>query len=277
MRVLVTGGAGFIGSAVKRHLDTHGAEMVSFDYPNDVTNPRTVYNAVTGVSGVIHLAGILGTEETIDKPDELVSVNVLGALNVMHACVHENVPMVQIGTGHRGQLNTYAITKACAEDLALMRARFRQQKVNVVRAFHAYGPGQKAPAPYGAATVRKIIPAFVCAALTGDPLRVTGSGQQTIDLVHVDDVARALVEALEPPYGRLVEAGTGKPTSVLRAAHDVIERCGSTSHIRFIPMRDGEPYVSEVFAGRGLGYARRWPAGLDDETIGFYAGVVGCA
>jgi UDP-glucose 4-epimerase len=271
MRILVTGGAGFIGSAVRRHLDTVGWDMVSFDSPYDVCNPRDVYDAVASVDGVIHLAGILGTEETIDRPDELVGVNILGALNVMHAAHEADIPLVQIGTGHRGQLNTYAITKACAEDLALMRARYRGQKVNVVRAFHAYGPGQKAPAPYGAATVRKIIPAFVCAALAGDPLMVNGTGRQIIDLVHVDDVARCLVEALEAPYGRLIEAGTGTGVSVFDAACDVIQECRSASQVQHQAMRDGEPEFSQVVAATGLPYARPWPGGLDEETIGYYA------
>jgi UDP-glucose 4-epimerase len=275
MRILVTGGAGFIGSAVRRHLNTLGWEMVSFDSPYDVCNPRDSYDAVSGVDGVIHLAGILGTEETIDAAGLLVNVNIGGAINVLEACEHHRVPMVQIGTGHRGQLNTYAITKACAEDIALMRARFRGQQVNIVRAFHAYGPGQKAPKPYGEATVRKIIPAFVCAALTGDPLMVNGTGEQTIDLVHVDDVARALVEALEGPYGQVIEAGTGHAVSVTDAACDVIQECRSTSQLRYQKMRDGEPYTSHVVAVNGLPYARPWPGGLDAETVDYYRKVVG--
>jgi UDP-glucose 4-epimerase len=268
-RILVTGGAGFIGSAVRRHLDGLGWDMVSFDSPHDVCNPRDVDDAVASVDGVIHLAGILGTVETIDAAGQLVHVNIGGALNVLDAAEHFGVPMVQIGTGHRGQLNTYAITKACAEDLALMRAKFRGSRVNVVRAFHAYGPGQKAPAPWGKATVRKIIPAFLCAALAGEPLVINGSGQQTIDLVHVDDVARALVEGLEGGYGRTIEAGTGRPVTVLAAAHDVIAAVGSTSAITFQDMRDGEPYLSEVYATEGLPYARRWPHGLGDDVVSY--------
>jgi UDP-glucose 4-epimerase len=265
-RVGVTGGGGFIGQAVRRHLERAGDVFVSFDHPHDVCNPRDVDRFVASVDGVIHLAGILGTEETIDSAGELV--------NVLAACEAEDVPLVQIGTGHRGQLNTYAITKACAEDLALMRAKWRGQKVTVVRAFHAYGPGQKAPAPYGKATVRKIIPAFVCAALAGDPLDVNGTGVQRIDLVHVDDVARALVEALDGPYGEVVEAGTGNEVTVLQAARDVIRLCDSKSVLRLRSMRDGEPVMSTVVAEHGLPYARRWPDGLDDDVIDYYRGWV---
>lgn len=268
MRVLVTGGGGFIGSAVKRHLDTTSDEMVTFDHPNDVRDLEAVFYAVAKVDAVIHLAALLGTAETLDSPAKSVETNIVGALNVLNACADHDKPMVQIGTGHRGQLNVYAITKACAEDLALMKAEFRGAKVNVVRAFNAYGPGQKAPPPYGKATVNKIGPAFICAALRGDPLKVFGDGSQIVDLIHVDDIARSLVEALDGPYGRTIDAGTGQPVKVVDAARAIIEACSSTSEIEFVPMRDGEPEHAYVCADEGLPYAMPWPS-LDD-TIAYY-------
>jgi nucleoside-diphosphate-sugar epimerase len=140
-------------------------------------------------------------------------------------------------------------------------------QANVVRAYHAYGPGQKAPPPYGKATVRKIIPAFVCAALAGDPIRVNGTGVQTIDLVHVDEVARVLLDGLNGPYGQTIEAGTGTPISVLQAAKDVLAACDSTSEITLAPMRPGEPMVSDVYATNPA-CANLWPD-LSD-TIDYY-------
>jgi nucleoside-diphosphate-sugar epimerase len=163
----------------------------------------------------------------------------------------------------------YAITKACAEDLVLARAVWSGLKANVVRAYHAYGPGQKPPPPYGTATVRKIIPAFVCAALAGDPLTVNGTGQQTIDLVHVADVADTLVAAIDGPYGRTIDAGTGRPITVLEAAEDVIRACASDSTTQLAPMRAGEPLIAHVVAdARTAVCPSRWPQ-LDD-TIAYY-------
>jgi UDP-glucose 4-epimerase len=268
MIIGVTGGAGFIGSAVRRCLEARGDTMVSFDHPDDVQMHRDVHNFVVRVEGVIHLAGILGTSETINNEAPSIRVNIHGALNVADACQSYQVPMVQIGTGHRGQLNPYAISKACAEDFVLARAEWSGLKANVVRAFHAYGPGQKAPPPYGKATVRKIIPSFVCAAIAGDPLMVNGDGWQLIDLVHVDDVAAALVAGLEAPFGRTLEAGTGVGTTVSKAARDVIEAVGSDSPIECQPMRPGEPHFSAVFAKEPAVLARPWPS-LDD-TIAYY-------
>jgi UDP-glucose 4-epimerase len=267
-RILVTGGAGFIGNAVRRALEARGDVMISFDAPYDVRDYNGVYRHLRLADGVIHLAGILGTAETLNDEGLLLDVNVGGALVVAKACEELGVPMVQIGTGHRGQLNVYAITKACAEDLVLARAAWGGLSANVVRAYHAYGPGQKAPAPYGKATVRKIIPAFVCAALAGDPLLVNGTGRQVIDLVHVSDVARVLVDGLDGPYGRTLEAGTGRPVTVAQAAQDVIGACNSSSGIRHVKMRAGEPLMSEVVAKHPDPAALPWPSLLD--TIDYY-------
>jgi nucleoside-diphosphate-sugar epimerase len=271
MRLLVTGGSGFIGKAVERACIAAGHEFVTFDHPHDVCDFRGHGSMLVDVDGVINLAGILGTSETLNYATHSIAVNIVGAVEVAGECERLGIPLVQIGTGHRGQLNVYAVTKACAEDLILTRARWSGLKANVVRAFHAYGPGQKAPLPYGTATVRKIVPSFVCAALAGEPLVVNGTGMQQIDLIHVDDVATTLLDALQAPYGRTLEAGTGQAVTVLQAAHDVIAACNSRSVIQLVPMRPGEPIMSTVVATHPASVARAWPSLVD--TIDYYQGV----
>ncbi len=269
MRVLVTGGAGFIGQAVKVDLEHRGHVFVPFDHGHDVCDPADVVQMAVGCDAIINLAGVLGTAETVGAEQAAARVNILGALSVADAAKRIGVPMVQIGTGHKGQPNPYAITKACAEDLLLARAQWCGQDINVVRAFHAYGPGQKVCSPHGEAKVRKIVPSFVCRALTGMPLEVNGSGNQLIDLVHVAEVARILVDALDGPvWGQVIEAGTGLATSVLSAAERIIDVCGSSSTIVRVPMRDGEPVVSRVVAERPAS-VKLWAYGLD-ETVRYY-------
>jgi UDP-glucose 4-epimerase len=269
MRVLVTGGSGFIGSAVRRELESRGSEFVPFDHPNDIRNAKAVDVATGRVDAVINLAGILGTSETFGSEREVVDVNIGGALVVADACRANGVPMVQIGTGHKGQPNPYAITKACTEDLLLARG----DRVNVVRAFHAYGPAQKAFPPHGRSTVRKIIPSFVCRALSGMPIEINGDGNQVVDMIHVDEVARILVDALDGPHGQTYEAGTGVGMTVNDVAADVIAACGSRSQIVHLPKRQGEPEGAVVVADKPLS-DKPWPYGLD-ETIDYYRQVVG--
>lgn len=270
MTVLVTGGAGWIGAAVCSELEARGMTPVVFDHSTgqDVRRRADVHDAMDGVDAVINLAGVLGTAETIGAETAPIAVNVLGAVHVFQEAAERGLPVVQIGTGHRGQLNPYAITKACAEDLALARARYCDEPITVVRAYHAYGPGQKIPPPHGTASVRKIIPSFVCRALTGMPIEVNGSGDQVIDLVHVDDVAKVLIDALDGPYGAVVDAGTGKHTTVLEAARDVLSACASESPIIHKAMRAGEPEHSTVVADTPT-CLNPWPYGLD-ETVAWY-------
>jgi UDP-glucose 4-epimerase len=282
MRVLVTGAAGFIGRRVCAELESRGMAPVGFDRSGspvdgaqrfgDVLSQRRLAVAARDCGGVINLAGMLGTAETFGADRTAAEVNIVGALNVFDAALAGGVPVVQIGTGHKGQMNPYAVTKGCAEDLALARA-VQGQPITVVRAFHAYGPGQKTCPPHGPGKVRKIVPSFVCRALTGMPLEVYGSGEQQIDLVHVDDVAAVLVDALGGPYGAVAEAGTGKPTTVLDAARSVIEACGSRSEVAHLPMRIGEPEGSRVVAERPA-CPNPWPYRLE-ETIDYYRTLLG--
>jgi UDP-glucose 4-epimerase len=268
-RVLCTGGAGFIGQAVRSELLQRGHTFIPFDHGHDICDHSDVLHEAVSCQAIMNLAGVLGTSETVGAEHDAARVNILGALTVADVANVLDVPMVQIGTGHKGQPNPYAITKACAEDLLLARAQWCGQDINVVRAYHAYGPGQKVCAPHGEAKVRKIIPSFVCRALTGMPLEVNGSGRQLIDLVHVAEVARILVDAIDGPvFGQVIEAGTGLATTVLDAAEQVIDATGSSSTIRLIAMRDGEPLASRVVSDHPES-PKRWPYGLD-ETIRYY-------
>jgi UDP-glucose 4-epimerase len=266
MRVLVTGAGGFIGGYVCLELINRGHEPVSFDHPNDVRDRAALEAAISRVDAVINLAGILGTAETIGEEFKVAEVNILGALNVFDLAVGK--PVVQIATGHEGQPNPYAITKRCTTELALSRARWTGQKITVVRAFHAYGAGQKMCAPHGSSKVRKIIPSFVARAITGMPIEIHGDGQQVIDLVHVEDVARTLVDALGGPYGEVVDAGTGEGTRVIDAAFTVAALSNSKSQIIHGPMRQGEPDGSVVVA-EDPKCSNLWPYKLQ-EAIAWY-------
>jgi len=267
VKVLVTGSAGFIGTAVRSHLERCGHEPIPFDLPdNDVLEPAAFDRHQ--VDAVINLAGRLGTSETFGDELATAQVNIIGALNVADACARRDIPMVHIGTGHKGQLNPYAVSKACAEDLLLGRSN----PVAVVRAYHAYGPGQKVCPPHGTAKVRKIVPSFVCRALTGMPIEVNGSGLQLVDLIHVNEIARILVEAIDGPYGEVIEAGTGQPRTVWSVAQEIRDACGSSSEVVQAPQRQGEPDKADVYAVRPESNLA-FPFGLG-ETIDYYRSVL---
>lgn len=258
MKVLVTGGAGFIGGHVCEALADRGHEPVIFDrfrhgrqvangldsVLGDVLDLETIGQAVYHTDAVIHLAGVLGTQETIRHPRPAIATNIAGSVNVFQACAEYRKRCVYIAVGNYWMLNPYSITKTTAESFAYMFNRELGSQIAVVRGLNAYGPGQK-PKP-----VRKVIPNFIAPALRDEELVVYGDGKQIMDMIFVADLADILCRALLLEHGvfdRAFEAGTGRRTTVLEIAERVIALCGG-GRIRFEPMRPGEPPASEVVA-----------------------------
>lgn len=270
MKVAVTGGAGFIGSWVCDELAHRGHEPLIFDhlgrYYSDydyvlgsVRDHTAVHELAAHVDGVIHLAAVLGTQETIRNPRPAFETNVLGGLNVLTACDLYQLPLVNIAVGNHWMLNSYSISKSSFERTVAMYQQEHDLPVANVRAVNAYGPRQKAAPPFAPPRVRKILPAFICRALTGQAIEVYGNGRQVSDCVWVGDVARALVTALElcaagtpPPV--TVEVGPTEHKTVNDVALMVAKACapytgdGSGIDVVHLPMRPGEIPGSTVTA-----------------------------
>jgi UDP-glucose 4-epimerase len=287
--VLVTGGAGFIGGYVVEDLigrgyavnvlDTRGRRVVgAVTTLGDVRDAISVGEAVSHADGVIHLAGVLGTAEMVANPRPAVESNILGALNVFEAAVAADVPVVNIGIGNHWMDNPYSISKDTADRFSRMFNEYRGGHISTVRAFDAYGPRQVPAAPFGPSRVRKIIPSFVCRALTGQPIEVYGDGEQVIDLIYVADVARLLVDALERTEiggadETIREAGSGVPITVLEVARQVLDCVGSDSIVH-LPMRPGEKPGAVIVAQTPLSDAVPLSVGLP-RTVDYYRDLLG--
>ncbi|GAG40582.1 unnamed protein product, partial [marine sediment metagenome] len=215
-------------------------------FVGDIRDYEAVQEAVNKVDYVVNLAGILGTQETIRKPIPSIQTNIVGTLNVLEAMVpnafHE-VQGVQIGVGNYWMNNSYSITKSTAIRFCKMYNKENGTKMGMVRALNAYGRNQKHK------PVRKIIPTFVVKALRGEDIEVYGDGEQIMDMVHVTDVAKVLLDVAtgdNVDYQRVYEAGTGRKTTVNWIAEQVIKAAGTKSQLVHIPMRPGEPKGSVV-------------------------------
>lgn len=263
--ILVTGASGFIASHVIDVLLERGLPVLAFDrsrsgpdrpgvtrFLGDVRDETAVHEAVALSSGVIHLAGVLGTAETIDNPTPSIETNVRGSLNVFEAVRRYRRRAVYITVGNYWFLNSYSITKTTAEALAWMFNREHGTEIAVVRGLNAYGPRQKAE------PVRKIMPNLVLPALRGQPLPVYGDGRQVMDMIYVRDLAEILVRALLVDHGQYrpvpqqnednackFDAGTGRVTTVNEIAELVLAAVGGGT-IDHLPMRGGEPEGSVV-------------------------------
>ncbi len=212
----------------------------------DIRDGALMRHLVPSYDGVINLAGLLGTSELIEDPTAAIETNVVGALNVFQGCrtAHQGgrqVRCVQITVGNHFMNNPYSITKAMSERFAEMFNVEHGTDIRVVRVLNAYGPYQKHR------PVRKILPNFIRAALIGEPLMVYGDGEQIMDMIHVRDVARILVDALlAPQLSGIISAGTGRRLTVNDIARMVIHAAGTASELQHIPMRPGEPKGSVV-------------------------------
>ena len=269
-KILVTGGTGFIGRYVVEELQLRGFKPSVLDrhqatgsvgdvfdvdtYFGDIKDSTLVTDAVSHVDGVIHLAGVLGTQETIGNPRPAAETNILGGLNVIEACAQYDVPLINIAVGNWWMTNTYSITKNTVERFVQMVQKYRGKSMASVRALNAYGPRQVPAAPFGPSRVRKIMPSFCCKAIAGEPIEIYGDGSQVMDMIYVEDVARIMVSALEEldSGGRFetIEAGTGVDTTVADIAEQVatavLALTGQTVTVTNLPMRPGEDPGSVV-------------------------------
>jgi len=252
-KILVTGGAGFIGSHVCDNLIERGYEVLTFDRHliygkadtliGDIKDFEAVYDAVSKCDGVIHLAGRLGTAETIKTPLSSVEVNIIGSLNVFEAVKQLNKKAVYISVGNYFMNNAYSITKNTAERFALMYNKEFGTQIAVVRGLNAYGERQKHK------PVKKMIPNFILKALKKEPIEIYGDGEQIMDLIYVKDLAEILVRALildHYNYYKVMDAGTGNRLSVNTIAKTINSLAGNEKGIDYLPMRQGEPEKSVV-------------------------------
>lgn len=267
MKIGITGGQGFIGSHIRTELLARGHQVVVFDrhphtamadgeefFLGDIRDETAVVELAAHVEGIIHLAAVLGTQETIGNPRPSADTNIRGSLNVFEAANQYGLPAVYAGVGNSWMRDhgtgSYTISKTAAEDYARMFNAYRDGRITIVRPVNAYGPGQSIAAPYGTSKVRKVLPALTCRALTDTPIEVYGDGTQISDCVWVKDVANAFVTALEHtaehgPTERPVEVGPVYSVTVNDIAQMVADEAAKhTGHapvnIVHLPMRPGE-------------------------------------
>lgn len=269
MKIAVTGGSGFIGSAVARAAGVMGVgEYIwSFDH-RDGHDILSDLGGLAGATRVIHLAGMLGTAELFEQAESAVMHNVVGALRILRWCEDTGARFTGI-TMPPVFPSVYTATKICADRLAEAWRLFRGVPVSTVRAFNAYGPGQK----HGMGHPQKILPTFATEAWAGRPIPIWGDGTQTVDLVHVDDLGRMLLDATNYGDGEVFDGGTGVPLTVNEIAEFVISETGSKAGVVHLPMRAGEQPTKIVAEGEGwdlLGWHPTFDWSMVGETVEWY-------
>jgi len=274
--VLVTGGAGFIGSHVAEALVARGEEVVVLDdlssgkrenlpdgvelVEGDVRESQDELFAGVKPTVCYHLAAQIDVRVSVARPDHDAQINVLGTVNLLQAALEHGTQIVFSSTGGaiygecdgpapegapRLPIAPYGTSKLAAEEyLATFNRLYGTRHVSL-RYGNVYGPRQD---PHGEAGVVSI---FLSTLLAGEAPKVFGDGGQTRDYVYVGDVARATLAAAGRD-GTVYNVGTGRETSVVELL-DLCQRIAGTSlEATFMPARPGEIQRSVLDPSRAV-------------------------
>jgi UDP-glucose 4-epimerase len=268
MRVLITGGAGFLGVALAHRLvrDGHRVQVLddlSVGDParlpkeahftrGDVRDVPRLWTLLRDVECVYHLAARVFVAESVLYPREYNDVNVGGTVSVMEAMRDAGVKRVVFtssGAVYGNQTHQpvheelepdtdspYAVSKLAAEHYVRTIGRLWGIETVILRVFNAYGPGQFAPV-YRA----PVIPALMRQALSGSSLVIFGDGTQTRDFVYVDDVVNALVAAAtaKSVNRAIINVGSGQEISINELAQRVELVTGCPVRLLYSQAEDG--------------------------------------
>jgi UDP-glucose 4-epimerase len=269
VKIAITGGKGFIGSAVSRHAADAGHDVMFFDRRDghDILGDLT---GLAGADAVIHLAGLIGTAELFADPQAAIDVNITGSYRMMDWCLNAGAQYVGILTPDAFP-SVYNATKQATARLATALHHGKGLKCSHVVTYNAHGPGQA----FGPGHPQKFGPTFAIAGWANKPIPVWGDGTALIDPVSVCDVGRMLVDACGHPDDAVFDAGTGVGVTVNEVAAFVLERTRSTAGIQYLPMRIGETPTNTPAEGRGwdrLGWRPQFSWGRLADTVDWYEG-----
>ncbi len=270
MKIVVTGGAGFIGSHIVEYWSAHKAEIFVLDnlrsgYRNNIesfervnfvegsiNNKSVVKEILQDADYVFHLAAMVSVPESIENPHECVKVNVNGLLNVLEACVENKVKKIVFSSsaaiyGDDPQLpksvnlkpqpqSPYGITKLDGEYYLQMFNKEYGLGAVSLRYFNVFGPRQDPKSQYAAA-----VPIFIYKALKDEDIIIYGDGEQTRDFIFVKDVVQAnILAATEENVNGVFNVANEKTITINELAKKIIELTGSRSKIVYEKERPGD-------------------------------------
>jgi len=275
MNFLVTGAAGFLGSALANRLGREGHQVRGIDdlsagdperldpgvlfSRGDIVDRPKLWSLLQEVDCVYHLAARVVVSESVLYPREYNATNVGGTVSVMEAMRDVGVKRVVFtssGAVYGDQRKVplpesltpdprspYAVSKLAAEYYVRTIGTLWGIETVILRIFNAYGPGQPLPPAHP-----PVVPQFLRQAIRGGSMVLHGNGEQTRDFVYVDDVVEAMVAAATAPsIDRLtINVGSGVETSLKTLAQQVLEVSNSTSE--WILREDQDPGPSRMAA-----------------------------
>ncbi len=269
-KVLIVGGAGFIGSHTADILMEQGVKVRVLDnlssghrsnlpdtHPlmefieGDMRNADTVKQAMQGISHVVHLAAQVSVVASLEDPEFSAQLNIIGYLNVLDAAKNAGVKRMVYassaaiyGEPHSlpltedvpmKQLSPYGLEKKVNEDYADLYHRLHGFSALGMRFFNVYGPRQDPKSPYAG-----VIALFMDRIKDSLPFTVNGDGEHTRDFIYVRDVARTNVAALGVDVQGACNVATGKKTSLNDLIEVLVDITGNQADVTYGPEREGD-------------------------------------
>jgi UDP-glucose 4-epimerase len=273
LKVLVTGGAGFIGSHVVDRLVEEGYEIRVLDdlstgklgniqshlssgkvefVRGDIRDASLVNKILEGVNVVIHMAALVSVPLSVENPNLTFDINLLGTLNLLRSSIvkhidrfvfisscavcgdPESLPVTE--QARTNPISPYAESKLIGERYCLGFSERQLLHSVVLRFFNVYGPRQ------GMNEYSGVITRFIDRCKQKLPLTIYGDGSQTRDFVNVKDVAEAILASTKSnkAEGEIFNIGSGKPTTIKELAETVLELTGVGSKISYEKPRAGD-------------------------------------
>jgi UDP-glucose 4-epimerase len=307
MRILLTGGAGFIGSHLADHYVAKGDQVTILDnfstgsqgniahlagkvttLDGDIRNVELVEKLTIDADLVLHMAAALGVNTILESPLESMSTNITGSEVVLNAAAKFKKRIIIASTSEIYGKNpqqplseaddrvvgapqkirwTYSDAKAIEEAMAFALHQEKKLPVTTVRLFNTVGPRQSGR--YG-----MVVPRFVQAALKNEALTIYGDGTQSRVFCHVDDAVSAIatIAATDATIGEVFNVGGSGEVSIKELAEKVISTTKSQSVITYIPYSDAYPAGFEDIQRRvpdisKIKQAIGWAPTKDLETI----------
>ena len=270
MRILITGGAGFIGSNLTAHALRGGHEVTVLDnlatgyrenvdesttrfIEGSITDPAMITAALEGVDAVIHLAALGSVPRSVKDPLATHRTNIDGTLNLLEGMRQAGAEQITFASSssvygknpampkHEREwvrpMSPYAVSKLAGEQYILAYQESFGLSTTAFRFFNVYGPGQRAGHAYAA-----VIPIFLDALLRDEPLPINGDGTQTRDFTFVDTVCSALLESAErgTRIDEPVNLAFGTNTSLLSLIEIIEDVTGKSARVEHRPPRVGD-------------------------------------
>ncbi len=266
-RILVTGGAGFIGSHIvelfqgkaeirvldsfrtgrRSNLDGLNCELIE----GDVSDRATVAAAVKDVDYIFHLAALVSVPESMEKIVECNRINAEGTIILLEEAAKAGVKKLVLSTSAANYgdnpvspkvetmtpepKSPYSITKLDGEYYCSMFTATGRLQTACLRYFNVFGPRQNPKSAYAAA-----VPIFITKALANEDITIFGDGEQTRDFVFVKDIAAANAFMAEHPFTGVYNVAYGGRMTINTLAKMIVDILGSKSKIVYLPERPGD-------------------------------------